>query len=79
MTTHEQSACPVHAGFDPLSPSFLADPFAVLAALPREMPVFYAPSIDYYLVTRYADMEAVSSTTTRTPPRQRNSRSSNWF
>ena len=59
MTTHEHAACPVHADFDPLSPTFLADPFAVLAALPRETPVFYAPSIDYYVVTRYADIEAV--------------------
>jgi cytochrome P450 len=49
----------VHADFDPLSPSFLADPFAVLASLPSETPVFYAPSIDYYVVTRYADIEAV--------------------
>ena len=59
MATHERPACPVHADFDPLSPAFLADPFAVLASLPRETPVFYAPSIDYYVVTRYADIEAV--------------------
>src|SRR5215831_1910624 len=59
MTTHEHAACPVHADFDPLSPTFLADPFAVLASLPREMPVFYAPSIDYYVVTRYADIQAI--------------------
>jgi hypothetical protein len=57
MTSH--AACPVHADFDPLSPTFLADPLAVLASLPRETPVFYAPSIDYYVVTRYADAEAV--------------------
>lgn len=59
MTIDKESACPVHASFDPLSPAFLADPFAVLDALPRETPVFYAPSIDYYVVTRYADIEAV--------------------
>jgi len=59
MTSSEHAACPVHADFDPLSAAFLADPFAVLAALPRETPVFYAPSIDYYVVTRYADIEAV--------------------
>src|SRR5215831_11995096 len=59
MSTHEHPACPVHADFDPLSPTFLADPFAVLASLPHETPVFYAPSIDYYVVTRYADIEAV--------------------
>src|SRR5262245_21800843 len=59
MTTHEHAACPVHADFDPLSPTFLADPFAVLASLTHEMPVFYAPSIDYYIVTRHADIESV--------------------
>jgi cytochrome P450 len=59
MTTQEHAACPVQADFDPLSPTFLADPFAVLASLPHEMPVFYAPSIDYYVVTRYADIQAV--------------------
>jgi cytochrome P450 len=29
------------------------------SALPRETPVFYAPVIDYYVVTRYADIKAV--------------------
>jgi cytochrome P450 len=54
------SACPVHEGFDPLSPEFLADPYAVLAGLPlAEAPVFYAPSIGYYVLTRYADIEQV--------------------
>jgi cytochrome P450 len=59
MTEHELIACPIHADFDPLSPEFLADPFSVLDSLPRESQVFYAPSIDYYVVTRYADVEAV--------------------
>jgi hypothetical protein len=39
--------------------TFLADPYAVLASLPRDVPVFYAPLIGYYVVTRYADIEAV--------------------
>jgi cytochrome P450 len=59
MTINEHGTCPVHADFDPLSPAFLADPFAVLDSIPRETPVFYAPSIDYYVVTRYADIEEV--------------------
>ena len=59
MTINEHGTCPVHAGFDPLSPAFLADPFAVLDSIPPETPVFYAPSIDYYVVTRYADIEEV--------------------
>jgi cytochrome P450 len=50
------AGCPVVDGFDPLAPDFLADPFAFTAGLP---PVFYAPSIGYYVVTRYADVEAV--------------------
>src|SRR6188472_3732440 len=52
--------CPVHPGFDPMSPDFLADPYTVMAALPlAEEPVFYAPSLDYYVVSRHADVEAV--------------------
>jgi cytochrome P450 len=59
MMPHGHGTCPVHANFDPLSTAFLPDPFAVMASLPRETPVFYAPAIDYYVVTRYADIKAV--------------------
>ena len=59
MTDAGPRGCPVEAGFDPLSTPFLADPFAVLASLPDDEPVFYAPAIDYFVVTRYADVEAV--------------------
>ena len=55
-----QATCPVDATFDPLSEAFLADPFAVLSTLDvDERPVFYAPSLGYYVVTRYADIESV--------------------
>jgi cytochrome P450 len=55
--------CPVNESFDPLAPDFLADPYAALAELlPREeQPVFFAPSIGYYVLTRYADIEQVFS------------------
>ena len=54
------AGCPVDEGFDPLSTGFLADPYAVLASLPaEEMPIFFAPSIGYYVLTRYADIEQV--------------------
>jgi cytochrome P450 len=60
MTTADTSpGSPGVEAFDPLSPRYLADPFAVLAALPAGEPVFYAPSIGYYVVTRYADIEQV--------------------
>ena len=60
MSTSSVAGCPIEPGFDPLSAEYLADPYAVLAALPiAEAPVFYAPSIDYYVVSRYADVEQV--------------------
>src|SRR5256884_851611 len=62
MTTHVPGpGCPVDESFDPLSPEFLADPFAVLGKLPprHERPVFFAPSIGYYVVRRHAEIEQV--------------------
>jgi cytochrome P450 len=54
------SGCPVDGSFDPLSPEFLADPYSVLAERPEnEAPVFFAPSIGYYVITSYAAIEAV--------------------
>src|ERR1700677_4622123 len=57
MTNAPAPGSPVDESFDPLSPQFLADPFAVMAQ--AEAPVFFAPSIGYYVVTRYQDIEAV--------------------
>jgi cytochrome P450 len=60
MAVQPRPACPVHERFDPLAEEFLADPYAIMAALPlQETPVFYAPAIDGSVVTRYADVEAV--------------------
>ena len=60
-TTGTAHGCPVNESFDPLSPDFLANPYAAMAALPRgeEQPIFFAPSIGYYVLTRYADIEQV--------------------
>ena len=59
-TTGTAHGCPVNESFDPLSPDFLADPYTAMAALPREeQPIFFAPSIGYYVLTRYADIEQV--------------------
>ena len=52
--------CPVDESFDPLTRDFLADPYLAIAGLPREeQPIFFAPSIGYYVLTRYADIEHV--------------------
>ena len=59
-TTGTVHGCPVNESFDPLSPDFLAAPYTAMAALPREeQPIFFAPSIGYYVLTRYADIEQV--------------------
>jgi len=49
--------CPVNHGFDPFSADFLADPMAIFAQ--TDAPIFYAPSIDYYVVTRYEEIAAI--------------------
>jgi len=52
--------CPVDESFDPLSPEFLADPYTILAKLPSAgKPVFFAPSIGYYVVTSYDAVDQV--------------------
>src|SRR5215470_4721456 len=62
MATDATRGCPIDAAFDPLSAAYLEDPCAVMAALPlAEAPVFFAPAIGYYVVTRYADIEHVCS------------------
>ena len=61
-STDATPGCPVRADFDPLSPEYLADPYAIMAELPLAAePIFYAPSIGCYVVTRYAEIEQVFS------------------
>ena len=59
-TIGKMGGCPIEESFDPLSPEYLADPFPVMAALPLDgAPAFFAPSIGYYVITRYDDIEQV--------------------
>ena len=59
-TTATGPGCPVDESFDPLSPEFLTDPYTVLAERSEtEAPVFFAPSIGYYVVTSYDAIDAV--------------------
>jgi hypothetical protein len=60
-TTAAVPGCPVDESFDPLSPEFLPDPYAVLATLPGDgAPVFFAPSITIAeLARRYPDLALV--------------------
>jgi cytochrome P450 len=45
--------------FDPLSPEQRENPFDVLALARRERPVFYAPELELWVVTRHEDVLAV--------------------
>jgi len=51
--------CPVAHGFDLLDPVMARDPYPTLNAWREETPVFLVPEIDHYVVTRYADIEAI--------------------
>ena len=51
--------CPisnVSTTFDPLD---LSDPFPLLAQARRGAPIFYSPEINYWVVSRYADIKAI--------------------
>ncbi len=55
----QTASCPVRHDFDPLSEQYLADPYAVAERMREESPIFYAPELDMWVVTRMADIEAV--------------------
>jgi cytochrome P450 len=45
--------------FDPFAARYLADPYPALARLRADEPVFFAPELDMWVLTRAADIEAV--------------------
>jgi cytochrome P450 len=47
---------PTLDGFDPLSEEFLADPYPTLARARRETPVFFYAPMDFWVITREADL-----------------------
>ena len=53
------SDCPVEHSFSPFSEAYIADPYAVLAALRADRPVYYAPELGYLVLTRMADVAEV--------------------
>jgi cytochrome P450 len=55
------TGCPIDHDFDPLAPDYLVDPYAVADRVREATPVFYAPSLDMWVVSRMEDVEAVFS------------------
>src|SRR6478735_3386376 len=57
MTTVDERACPAtHPDFDPFAPAFLADPYPWFTRYREEHPIFYAPALDYWVISRYHDV-----------------------
>jgi len=50
---------PVNPDFDPLDPDYLADPYPYFARFRSETPVFYAPRIDFWVVSCYEDIQKI--------------------
>lgn len=53
------ATCPMAPDFDPLDDGYLADPYPRLDTLREQGPAHYLPTIGYWLVTRYTDIEAI--------------------
>ena len=57
-----KSSYPVDEDFDPLSEDYLEDPYAYYARFRRGAPVFFAPKIGMWVVSRYEDIMLSSKT-----------------
>lgn len=51
-----KSSYPVDETFDPLSEDYLEDPYPYYVRFRREAPVFFAPKINMWVVSRYEDI-----------------------
>ena len=51
--------------FDPFGPECLADPYPAFAEFRRCQPVFFSPELDYWVLSRYADVRHAFRDTTR--------------
>lgn len=61
MTTDTQQSTrvPVDAEYDPFAPGIREDPYAWLANRRGRDPVFFSPAVGMWVITRYADVDAV--------------------
>src|SRR5918993_311767 len=60
QTVEQQgSEYPVSPDFDPFDPDYLAGPYPYFARLRSETPVFYAPKIDFWVVSSHEDIQTI--------------------
>lgn len=58
----QPTGCPVGGyadRFDPFDEPYLSDPYSFWADVRRDDPVFFSPSLDYWVVTRFDDVREV--------------------
>ncbi len=59
---HTNDADELASRFDPFRDPYLADPYLLFAEARPAAPVFFSPKLDYWIVTRYADVRRVFQT-----------------
>jgi cytochrome P450 len=59
MASETQLKTPVLEDFNPVAADYLRDPYPILARAREEFPVFYAPALNLWVVTRYDDLVKV--------------------
>jgi cytochrome P450 len=57
--TASAPGCPVAHELAPFDAEYLEDPYRVFAELRRRAPVHHSPELDMWVITRYADIEAI--------------------
>jgi hypothetical protein len=58
-TAPESGVCPISHDFNPFDSEYLKDPYPHFARIRAQTPIFYSPEIDYWVVSRYADIREV--------------------
>ncbi|MED5261322.1 MAG: cytochrome P450, partial [Myxococcota bacterium] len=59
MMQTTETGIPIREDWDPLGEAYLADPYEISRRLREETPIFFAPSIGYYVVNRMSDVMQV--------------------
>lgn len=59
MIEDKRKDYPVDGNFDPLDPDYLADPYPYFEKFREDAPVFYAPKIGFWVVSRYDDIAEI--------------------
>jgi len=59
MKNATDTGIPIREDWDPLSEAYLRDPYGISRMLREETPIFFAPSIGYYVVNRMSDVMQV--------------------